>query len=390
MSKLILRRGRERPVRQRHPWVFTGAIATSPKKGDGKIVPVESQEGELLGHAFFNASAKSLAARMVSFGAFDPYQTIKESIRSSIALRQRLFQENTTGYRLINGEGDGLPGLIVDRYGVHLVIQISTLGMENIKDFVVDCLKEMLDVESIFERSESPSRKEEGMKQPKVGQLFGSTPEIVTIQENGLQFAVSVREGQKTGFFFDQRERRREIGALSKGMKLLNLFSYTGGFSIYALAGGAEHVTSVDSSSKALSFIDRHIELNRLDAAKAESIEADVFTYVREQKELDYDIVIVDPPALAKRQVDLVAGARAYKDLNREVLKRMKRGSLLLTCSCSHVVDDKLFQQILFQAADEAKRGAKILSRHTLAPDHPINIYHPEGGYLKSLLLFIE
>lgn len=390
MSKLILKKGREKPVRQRHPWIFSGSVAKGPTKGEGAIVAVVTSEGELLGHAFFNEVSKSLSARMVSFGDVDPLEAIKRGIVGAIEVRRRLIAPQTTGYRLINSEGDSLPGLIVDVYGPHLVIQISTLGMERIKPFIIQCLKEALRPESIYERSESASRKEEGMKQPQVGQLFGVTPQEIIMSENGIQFTVSVQDGQKTGFFFDQRERRAQIGALSKGKRVLNLFSYTGGFSIYALRGGALSVKSVDTSKKALSLIDRHIELNGLDPAKHASIEADVFSYIRQIPSLDEDIIILDPPALVKRPFDLVAGARAYKDLNREVMKRMKPGSLLLTCSCSYPVDEKLFQQILFQSADEAVKDVRILSKHLLALDHPLNIYHPEGGYLKSMLLYIQ
>lgn len=387
-NRVILRQGKDKAIRNRHHWIFSGAIQNMPEGVDGAILPVYSADQILLGSAYFNSSS-AIAGRMVAFGDMDPYSSIRKNIEDAVALRQMLFDDKATNaYRLINGEGDCLPGLIVDKYNDVLAVQIGTKGMELLKSFIVENLIRLCRPRSIYEKSLLLSRKEEGLTDLQ-GVLQGEDPGVFQIQENGLHFYVAIKEGQKTGFFLDQREMRQKIREIANGKKVLNCFSYTGGFSVYAAAGGATVVDSIDISAEAIDFVQKNMELNWLKAIPSASYATDVFQYLRERP-LDYDIVILDPPAFAKRQKDIVQACRGYKDINRVAMKKMPRRSLLLTCSCSYHVDADLFQKVVFQAAVEAGRTVKILGRHRLAPDHPINLCHPEGDYLKSLLLYIE
>lgn len=386
MNRIILKKGKDKAIRNRHHWIFSGAVVELPDFKDGEIAEVISDSSELLGTGYFNSKAKILG-RMLSFDQQPALDAIQKNLDAAIQWRHSLFNNsNTTAYRLVNGEGDCLPGLIVDRYANTLVMQISTLGMEHLKPFVVDYLVKKLNVESIYEKSNLPSRKEEGL-QPQVGLIYGKDFDEVEILENGNKFIVSVKDGQKTGFFLDHRQMRQKIKNLSQGLKVLNCFSYTGGFSIYAAKGGAASVDSVDISEKATEMGKRNAKLNGLE--NTNFITDDVFQFLR-KNDLNYDLIILDPPAFAKKQRDIVQACRGYKDINRIAMSKMPPNSLLLTCSCSYHVDESLFQKVIFQAAIEAKRNVKIIGRHEMAADHPINIFHPESDYLKSLLLYVE
>lgn len=389
MQKLIIKKGREKPLLAKHHWIFSGAISKMPSCEAGSLVIVESEEGRRLGIATTNPKG-SLAARMIAFGDSSAEEAIDQAIIDSVNLRQSLVASSeTNAYRLINGEGDRLPGLIVDRYDQHLVIQVGTHGMEKLKPYLIkSLLKACPDTVSIMEKSDLPTRKQEGLE-PFTGPLFGHTPAIVPIKENGHHFLINILEGQKTGFFLDQRPMRQLIGQLSHERTVLNCFSYTGGFSIYALQGGARKVRSVDISKKAIQSIDDNLAANQLQANRHEGICRDVFEFLKEDR-LDDDIVILDPPAFAKKKEDVVNACRGYKEINRTALKKMKKGSLLLTASCSYHVDETLFQQVIFQACSEAMRNVKIITKHQQAIDHAVNIYHKEGEYLKSLLLYID
>lgn len=380
-NKVILKHEREKSLKNRHPWIFSGAIHKAPEKLEGDIYPVYSSKEELLGSAYFNKKSQ-IIGRMIAWKDENPEASIRKRIQNALGLRE--FNEQTSGYRLINGEGDYLPGLIVDKYDDVLVMQITTMGMEKLKPLILEELTSW-HKGSIYEKSSLPSRKEEGLP-PSEGWLKGEKSGPLIVKENGMSFFVDVVEGQKTGFFLDQRENRARIQALSKGKKVLNCFSYTGGFTLAALQGGALLADSVDLSEKACELVKQNIALNNFKEQNV--VAADVFTYLREQP-LDYDIVILDPPAFAKRQKDVMAACRGYKDINRVAMSKMPKGSLLLTCSCSHFVDEDLFQKVIFQASIEAGRECRIVGRHLLASDHPVDICHPEGGYLKSLLLQI-
>lgn len=387
MKKVVLKPGKEKPLHQRHHWIFSGAIKDLPSFEDGEVMSVYSSEGEHLGSAYFNRKAK-IIGRMLAFDKKSPEEAIKKQLDEAIALRRSFFQEkNTTAFRLVNGEGDLLPGLIVDKYGEVLVLQFSTVGMEKWKAWIVDYLVSALHPKCIFEKSNLPSRKEEGLGISQ-GLLYGQelTGEV-EILENNLRFLVDIAQGQKTGFFLDHREMRKWIKELSANKRVLNCFSYTGGFSVYAAAGGASKIDSVDISSSAVQLAERNMSLNGFD--KAGFFAEDVFEFLR-QKQLEYDVVILDPPAFAKKQKDVIPACRGYKDINRLAMQKMPAHSLLLTSSCSYHVNEALFQTVVFQAAVEAGRTVRIIGRHRMAIDHPINICHPESDYLKSLLLYLE
>jgi 23S rRNA (cytosine1962-C5)-methyltransferase len=385
--RVILKTNKDKAIRHKHHWIFSGAVKSMPEDVEGELLPVYSQSGDMLGTGYFNPCT-SIAGRMVTFDATAPMVAIERHLMAAWEYRRTLFSDGqTNGYRLINGEGDFLPGLIIDCYADIVVIQVATLGMEKLKSFIVDWLLCHLKPRAIYERSESPARKEEGLK-PLSGLLAGSEVQKVKIKENGLHFEVDVVKGQKTGFFCDHRLMRQRVRELAFGKRVLNCFAYTGGFTVYAMAGGASHVDTVELSDYALQQAKANVALNFYPVDEHSFYRQDLFDFLRNEP-LDYQLVILDPPAFAKKQADIIAACRGYKEINRLALKKMPANSLLLTCSCSFHVDEALFQKVLFQASLEAGREVRIVGRHALAPDHPINICHPEGDYLKSLLLFV-
>lgn len=383
--KIVLKPGKEKPINQRHHWIFSGAISRLPDNCNGEIVPVYSSQNVLLGHAYLNTRV-NIVGRMISFGNADPLIEIERSLKNAIALRNKLIEhQSTNAYRLINGEGDGLPGLIVDKYRNTLVLQIYTLGMDRLKDFLIKILVDELNPDAIYEKSSHGSRIEEGLEK-KEGVVYGSFEDRIEIKENNLTFILEIAKGQKTGFFLDQRNMREMVRSMSAGKRVLNCFSYTGGFSVYALSGGASWVDSVDSSSYAVNLAGQNISING--HANHQSHECNVFDFLKE-REIDHDFVILDPPAFAKGRKDVKGACKGYKDLNTLALRKMKSGSMLLTCSCSGQVDSSLFQKLIFQSALDAGKELRIIGRHQIACDHPINVFHPETDYLKSLLLYI-
>jgi 23S rRNA (cytosine1962-C5)-methyltransferase len=386
LGTITLKPGKEKPLLQKHHWIFSGAVASIKGAENGALFQVVSAKGDPLGVAYANKKS-SILARMISFETGDPLQAIDSHLHSAISLRKHLIPSNTTAYRVVNGEGDLLPGLIVDKYGDYLIIQISTLGMERLKPLILDKLQGLLKPKGILEKSELPSRKEEGL-QPVTTILSGTIPEQIEILENGLKFLVEPQKGQKTGFFLDQREMRSHVREIAKGKRVLNCFSYTGGFSVYAAAGGAASVDSADISKDATELAKRNMAINGFNLPDAQFHAEDVFEFLRAP--LPYDLVILDPPAFAKRAKDVVNGCRGYKEINRLAMQKMPKDSILITCSCSYHVDEELFQKVVFQAALEAGRNAKLIGRHRQAADHPVNLYHPEGDYLKSLILWLE
>jgi 23S rRNA (cytosine1962-C5)-methyltransferase len=385
---VILKPGKDKPIRHRHHWIFSGAIQQSPSFQNGDLLPVYSAGHELLGTAYFN-KLSGIRGRMVAFGSISATESLQRSLTSALALRNRWFDPaHTNAYRLINAEGDGIPGLIIDIYDQTAVVQSSTQGMDRLIPFIIEWLTENLKLTTIYEKSLLPSRREEGLSE-RQGLLHGSPVDEVTFKENGLTFITSLSKSQKTGFFLDHREMRRWMGELSSGKRVLNAFSYTGGFSVYAMAGGARTVDTIDISSDAIEFAKKNVSLNGFNPDDFGFHSRDVFEFLR-QETLSYDLVILDPPAFAKKQKDIVAACRGYKDINRLAMQKMPSRSLLLTCSCSHHVNEELFQKVLFQAALEANRMVRIVGQHRLAPDHPVNLFHPESQYLKSFLLDVE
>ncbi len=389
-KKVFLKKDKERFIKQnRHPWIFSGAIESFPEGfSSGEIASLYSHGGEFLAIAYFNIE-NSLSGRILSFEKKPIENILQENIRQSFSFRKELFNLSETNcFRCVNAEEDGLPGLIVDLYDNIVVIQINTLGMDKLRSFIVDALIKELSPRSIYEKSNSSSRLQEGLEKQE-GLLYGEEVSDVVVKENGILFAVSITEGQKTGFFLDQREMRKKIGELSKDKAVLNCFSYSGGFSLFALKGGAKEVTSVDSCLKAVELAVTNTELNNFSVDKHHIVRDDVFAFLEEEDLSTYDLIILDPPAFAKKRQDIEPASRGYKQLNQSVFERCKKNTLLLTCSCSYFIDDSSFKQILFQAASAAKREVKILQSHIHALDHPISLYHPEGDYLKSFLLWI-
>jgi 23S rRNA (cytosine1962-C5)-methyltransferase len=384
---VILKKNKDKAIRQRHHWIFSGAVEKLPDFEDGDILPVKSSDGEILGSAYFNRKS-AIIGRMLSFGRTPPLESIEKKLAAAIALRKKLVEPDTNAYRLVNGEGDGLPGLVVDRYDDVLVVQIATQGMEKLKPVILDQLMKTLAPRSIYEKSSLPTRREEGLPEFE-GLLYGEEVKEVTVHEDGSRFLIEIPGSQKTGFFLDLREMRRLVRSLAPGRRVLNGFCYTGAFSVAALAGGAVSVLSVDSSRPAIDLAKRNLALNGFPEERNPLEIADIFDFLRRQTPL-YDFIILDPPAFAKKKSDIVPACRGYKDINRLALQKLMPKGLLLTFSCSHFVDERLFRQVAFQAAAEAGREARIIQKHRLAFDHPVNIYHPESEYLKSLLLYVE
>lgn len=385
---IYLKKGKEKPLLQRHHWIYSGAIKEVTSKEEGDLLEVFSSSGKKLGTAFLNPG-HSIAAHMITFGEESLEEALKHRLKTAGDLRQKWFDPKVTNaIRLINAEGDGIPGLIIDAYAGVLVVQISHPGIEKIKDLLVPLIIETFSPRSIVEKSTSFLRKKGGMKEVR-SHIFGEEVGEVEVLENGLQYSIDVIEGQKTGFFIDQREMRKLVGELSANKKVLNCFAYTGGFSIAALSSGASLVNSVEISAKCEAKITKNISLNKLPDEKHRFFNEDVFDFLQ-TCDWDYDLVILDPPAFVKKREDVSNAFRAYKNMNAKVMKEMKSNTLLLTCSCSYHIEESLFQNILFRAACEANRSIRILSRHRMAIDHPISIFHPESAYLKSFLLAID
>lgn len=377
-------------LRNRHHAVFRSAVDRPPQASDGDIVEVQSSKGEFLCFAHWNAKAY-ICGRALIFEKGDPLSALSALMERAIRLRTVLFgKEDTTCMRLINAEGDALPGLVVDRYGDVLVVQLTTKGFDRMRAWVIERLSAIAHPKAIFEKSSGPARKKEGLDE-KEGWIQGTIDGPVTVRERGLQYLIALQGSQKTGLFLDQREMRSLVRQTASGRTVLDCCSYVGGFSVNALAGGAIASDAVDYDSAALARAREHAVLNGIDAQKLQTFSEDVFDFLR-RKSLPhrYDYIILDPPAFAKRSADLEPAKKAYTDLNRMALQALPPGGILLTCSCSYQVNPELFQTIVFHAARQAKRTVKILSRHRQAMDHPVNLYHPETDYLKSLLLWVE
>ncbi len=390
MPKVILKAGKEKAIRDRHHWIFSGAIHHLPKEViDGAIASVYSFDHLFLGQAYFNRQS-DIIGRMIAFTEEEIEFVIQKRLQAALLLRAPFFDQQTTGYRLVNGEGDELPGLIVDRYSDVLVLQISTLGMEQLKPLVIKELIALVHPRAIYEKSNASVRKKEGLANLQ-GFIYGdSSCDTVDFLEAGLTYRIHLQESQKTGFFLDHREMRKKVKELAKNRTVLNAFCYTGGFTLSAIAGGAKSTTSVDISKEAVQMVQEHVTLNGFNAGQQRYECADLFKFLRTEELTGYDLIILDPPAFAKKRADILSACRGYKDLNRLALQKIAPRSFVVTCSCSHYVDDDLFQKVVFQAALEAKRRVKVVGRHLQAPDHPVSLYHRETHYLKSLLLYVE
>lgn len=447
MTKIILKKGREDSLLRFHPWVFSGAIAQivgEPAEGD--IVGVFSQSGEFLAYGHYQVG--SIAVRVLSFAGEDVLspdfwrnmiaralrvrvaaglatsvpnptlptaehaQTALEHIESipepvevpantDLSLRQVQRPEEksqrsalTNCYRLIHGEGDGLPGLIIDYYDGVCVMQAHSVGMFRAKGAICEALKSVFgpSLKAVYDKSSGTAPFKAGLDLVD-GYLYRSesfSDDEQVVLENGHRFFVNWTEGQKTGFFLDQRENRALVGKYSRGRNVLNLFCYTGGFSVYALGAGAVHVDSVDSSRKAVDMVERNMSLNGFEPSRHTGYCADAIEFLRNVPEDKYDLMIVDPPAFAKHRGALNNALRAYQRLNAAAISKVASGGLVFTFSCSQVVDKEAFALAVFSAAAQAGRSVRILDRLNQPADHAVNIYHPEGEYLKGLLLYVE
>lgn len=387
--KLYLKQGKEKSIYRKHPWVFSGAIGRivgNPAEGD--LVDIYDCQKQYLATGHYQN--ESIIAKILQFNSPTiDYNFWKERFAQTIEYRKHFGffdNPNTNVFRLVNGEGDFMPGLIADYYNGIIVLQAHSEGMHRNLDVFTNVISELLGdkLVAIFDKSSStlPSGNSTD------GYIWGDTPEEWEIKEDENKFIINFYEGQKTGFFIDQRENRALVRSLSAGKRVLNTFGYTGGFSLSALRGNAEYVETVDISKKAISLCDRNVKLNFTDA-KHKSVALDVLPYLSEIDN-NYDIIILDPPAFAKNHRSLQQGLKGYKNINQRAIEKIKPGGLIFTFSCSQAVSRDDFQTMVFTAAANANRKVRIIKHLPHAIDHPISIYHPEGEYLKGLLIYVE
>jgi 23S rRNA (cytosine1962-C5)-methyltransferase len=397
LSIVALRRGKEESLERRHPWVFSGAIEKitegSKPLAEGDVVDVVTKQGEFIARGHYQIG--SIAVRVLTFEqeAIDQ-QWWDNRIAQAKELRETLGMignSETTCYRLIHGEGDLLPGLVVDIYGTTAVVQCHSVGMYLSRHAIVGAIRKAYGelIEAIYDKSSQtlPYKAELGAID---GYLWGRNPQKENVVlENGLKFKVNWEEGQKTGFFIDQRENRDLVRQYSRGRKVLNTFCYTGGFSVAALAGGATEVVSIDLSERAVKLADENMKLNFGEDAPHQAIACNAVEYLKDIDE-DFDLIILDPPAFAKHHKVLGNALQGYKKINVRALQKIRPGGILFTFSCSQAVSRDLFRTTIFTAAAIAGRRVRIIGQLTQPADHPINIYHPEGEYLKGLVVYVE
>lgn len=390
--KIYLKKNKEESLKRLHPWIFSGAILKMDEGiAEGDVVDVVGYNGEFIGKGHYQIG--SIAVRMLTFSEEDIDEAFWQK-RLSSALQMRIAigvadNKNNDTYRLVHGEGDNMPGLVVDCYGKTAVIQAHSVGVHYQRNMIAKALKEVLGdrVENVYYKSETtlPFKADLGQENEF---LFGNTDENIAL-ENGLKFHVDLLRGQKTGFFVDQRDNRMLLEKYSVGKKVLNMFCYTGGFSFYAMRGGATLVHSVDSSAKAIELTKANVELNFPGDARHQAYCEDAFRFLDKMGE-NYDLIVLDPPAFAKHKGALRNALKGYTRLNMKAFEKIKRGGILFTFSCSQVVTKDNFRNAVFTAALQAKRKVRILHQLHQPADHPINIYHPEGEYLKGLVLYVE
>ena len=374
-------------MRSGHPWIFSGAIRKIEGNGEpGEPCIVIGDDAAMLGCGYYNAKS-SIAVRMLTGGTERfTLKTLRDRLDRAAEARGGIpCDRGTDSFRIVNAEGDFLPGLVVDRYAQGLVVQIATAGMERMRCKIFEMLVESCTPDFIFERSDTDARGREGLPL-RAGLQCGRVPEPLVIHENGLCFAVDLAKGNKTGFYFDQRCNRALAREYAGGRRCLDCFSYSGAFGLNLLAGNAVAVTAVDMAKSSSALRSRNITLNRFDVSRMENICEDVFDYLR-AVDRSYELVVLDPPKFARHLSEVPRAARGYKDINRAAMKKIEAGGILFTFSCSNAVDARLFRQIVFAAAADAGRQVQVLHVLSAGPDHPVNLAHPEGEYLKGLAL---
>ncbi len=395
MTYVKLKAGSEDFLRRHHPWIFSGAVKdpAGPVR-NGETVTVISSKGQWLASGAYSPHSQ-IRVRVWSFeqdeGITEPF--FRGRLTRALQSRAPLLTGGPlTACRLVNAESDGLPGLIVDRYGDFLVCQFLAAGTEYWKPVIVEQLRALLSVKGIFERSDTETRPMEGLE-PRTGVLFGKEPpDLIEIREHDIRILVDIRKGHKTGFYLDQRENRKTVSLFTKDCEVLNGFAYTGAFGLQALRGGARHVTNIDTSSEALGLSEKNLGLNALDDRKVTHVEGDVFKVLRTYRDSgrQFDLVILDPPKFVISRKQVAAGSRGYKDINLLALKLLRPGGVLFTFSCSGHVTPALFQKIVADAALDAERDVQILGYLGQSSDHPIALNFPEGHYLKGLICKVQ
>lgn len=397
LPTLTLRKGKEESLDRFHPWVFSGALVNMPQPGDasgieeGDLVAVAASDGRFMGIGHYQVG--SIAVRMLTF---EPGEAIDENfyrrrLEGALAMRRAigLPRQGTDAYRLVHGEGDFLPGLVVDVYGPTAVVQAHSAGMHFARGLIAGILTTLdAGIRNVYYKSET-TLPFKARLDPQNTYLVGSDQGCVAM-ENGLKFNIDWLRGQKTGFFVDQRDNRALLKRLSHGRRVLNMFCYTGGFSVYALAGGATEVVSVDSSSKAIALTDANVMMNFGPSAPHRSYAEDAFKFLDTMESGAYDLIILDPPAFAKHRSALHNALQGYRRLNARAFSKIAPGGILFTFSCSQAVSREQFRLAVFSAAAQSGRKVRILHQLTQPADHPVNIYHPEGEYLKGLVLYVE
>lgn len=390
LQEIRLKRGKEESLKRYHPWVFSGAITSLPEGlEEGDMVLVTASDGTPLGVGHWQIG--SIAVRMLAFGVKElPEDFFGERLRRAYDLRVSLglIRADNDCYRLVHGEGDFLPGLVVDIYGSTAVMQAHSPGMHFCRMDVAEALSALPGIRSVYYKSDTTLPYKAHLD-PVNDYLLGAYDGSVAT-ENGLQFNIDWLRGQKTGFFVDQRDNRSLLEHYAKGRDVLNMFCYTGGFSVYSLRGGAVRVDSVDSSAKAIALTDANVELNFANEERHRSFATDAFKYLNDMEAGEYDLIVLDPPAFAKHKSALKNGLLGYRKLNARAFEKIRSGGILFTFSCSQVVSREQFRLAVFSAAAQSGRKVRILHQLTQPADHPVNIYHPEGEYLKGLVLYVE
>ena len=392
MNKIILKPGKEESILRHHPWIFSGAIAKiDPAIKEGDLVEVYSSRGEKVASGHYQIG--SIAVRILEFGHNSlPVDFYNQRLLSAFELRKalNLISEHNNCYRLVHGEGDFLPGLVVDIYGDTAVVQAHSPGMHYDRMKIADALVSLPEahVRNVYYKSDTTLPFKANLE-PVNDYLIGKYDGCLAL-ENGLQFNIDWLKGQKTGFFIDQRENRKLLEKFAKGRNVLNMFCYTGGFSVYAMRGGAEKVVSVDSSSKAIELTEANVTMNFPGDERHSAVAEDAFKYLDSVKKGEFDLIILDPPAFAKHRNALKNGLIGYRKLNLKGFEKIKKGGIIFTFSCSQVVTKEMFRLAVFTAAAQSGRKVRILHQLTQPADHPVDISHPEGEYLKGLVLYVE